>query len=163
MLEMSPHSRARWLHNHSFLFWVILLWSGHCLAWDLNRIICSAHHSAYCPHLVFLSSFLTMLYWPCWLTVFHRLQNTQHSHPQVLILHSVPKIKRKLLLQLQMLSASCHMPILLSALQIMIDIDKILLSSTKHNKNLLDWPKPKKHLISCTAFFQSEIEGLLSV
>lgn len=65
------------------------------LAGIFKRIFCSAHHSAYYPHHVFLSSFLTVLYWPHKPTVFHRLQNTKHYHPQVLILCPAPQDKEE--------------------------------------------------------------------
>lgn len=111
MFKVAPNSEARWLHAHSHLFWVVLLWSS-ALPLDLEQIICSIHHSTYCAHLVSVGPFLTM---SCCL---HRPVTavSQPSCSPVLRLPQLLRIRRKTLPQVLKLSATCHLFTLLSAL-----------------------------------------------
>lgn len=165
MLEVAPHSRATWLHNHNFLFWVILLWfwALFWLGFEKDHLLCPSLclSSLSCFPGPFSILYVTILHRPHRLTEFHRLQNTQHSHLQVLTLPPVPQDKE------ENSSTTADVTCQLSCTHLafcLSDCDRYWWDSPKQQyiKNC-ETDQKLRYIWSTILFFQCEIEGSLSV
>lgn len=118
MLKVAPHSRASWLHTHNCLFWAVLPWfwalywlrfgKDHLLHPSLRLLSPSSFPGPSSNYIILA----TQAHSQCF-TGYEILSTVTHKCWFCL---QFLKIRRKTLPQVLMLSASCHLPILLSTL-----------------------------------------------
>ena len=134
MLKVAPHSRARCLHAHSCLFWLVLPW-----LWELSWLGVGEDHLL-CPSLCLLSpscfpgplSNYVILTTRAHSWCFTGYEITSTSTHKCWFCLQLLKIRRKALPQVLILSGSCRLP--------------------AWDQNLQDCPKPRIRLINYTVF-----------